>query len=172
MLPDFLSRIDDLPVQVRLLATTREEPRVMKFYRHVKPCHVVRDAPPEIDDVRSYAAQQLSMVTTVDMPQRDAFASRLAAQSHGIFLYASLVIEELAQRPAEFLTLSHYHLPDGMSGLYQAFLNRELGTNERRWFEQYEALLGLMSVAQGEGLTAERLGDIIGRDIRAASAHL
>ena len=59
-------------------------------------------------------------------------------------------------------------LPEGLSGLYPAFLTRELGKDEPHWFDLYEPLLGLIAVAQGEGLTTEQLTDIIGKDIRAA----
>jgi hypothetical protein len=63
--------------------------------------------------------------------------------------------------------LDSYPLPDGLSGLYHAFLTRELGKDDQRWFDLYEPLLGLIAVAQGDGLTVEQLTDIIGKDIRA-----
>jgi hypothetical protein len=42
-----------------------------------------------------------------------------------------------------------------------------LGRNEQRWFDLYEPLLGLIAVAQGEGLTKQQLTAIIGKDTRA-----
>src|SRR5262249_30698881 len=44
---------------------------------------------------------------------------------------------------------------------------RELGKDDGRWFDLYEPLLGLIAVAQGDGLTEQQLTNIIGKDIRA-----
>src|SRR5262245_45220776 len=45
-LPDLLSRLTDLPAGVRILATTRDEPRVLKFFRSIRPFDLIRDAAP------------------------------------------------------------------------------------------------------------------------------
>src|SRR5439155_9686615 len=63
--------------------------------------------------------------------------------------------------------LDTYPLPDGLGGLYHDFLTRELGKDNQQWFDLYEPLLGLIAVAQGDGLTAQQLADITGKDIRA-----
>ena len=168
-LPDLLSRLSDLPAQVRLLTTTRQDPRVLKFFHDIKPLDLIRDAPPDLDDVRDYAAQRLLAFEPLDAAKRTGFAVRLARQANGVFLYAALVLDELlAGAPGALPDLAAYPLPDGLSGLYRTFLNRELGRDEQRWFALYEPLLGLIAVARGEGLTAAQLTAIIGGDIRAA----
>jgi hypothetical protein len=80
-----------------------------------------------------------------------------------------MVLDDLLERPrVEFPDLTTHPPPEGLSGLYHNFLNRELGKDEQRWFDLYEPLLGLIGTAQGEGLHAAQLTAIIGKDIRAA----
>jgi hypothetical protein len=168
-LPALLSTLGDLPPQVRLLATTRDEPRVLKFFRDMQPLDLIRDADADVDDVRLYADGRLAKLTAVEPVKRQEFAQRLAKQAGGVFLYAAMVLDELLEHPPSGLPdLDSYPLPDGLSGLYHTFLTRELGKDEQRWFDLYEPLLGLIAVAQGEGLTDQQLTDIIGKDIRAA----
>ena len=164
-LPDLLCRLADLPADVRILATSRDDPRVLKFFRPTAPVDLVDDAPRDVNDVRTYAADRLRHAGHVAQPELDAFADRLSTQSKGIFLYAAMVLDQLPkQLPAD---LESYPLPDGLAGLYHQFLNRELGNDEQRWFESYEPLLGVIAVAQGEGLTTAQLTRIIGKDVRA-----
>jgi hypothetical protein len=164
-----LYKLTDLPPQVRILATTRDEPRVLKLFRQIKLLDLIRDAPPDHDDIQVYARQRLSKLAAVGEARLKDFADRLAKQARGIFLYAALVLDELLAHPlTELPDLESYPLPDGLSGLYHDFLNRELGKDERLWFDLYEPLLGLIAVAQGDGLTTCQLSNITGKDIRAA----
>jgi hypothetical protein len=168
-LPDLLSRLADLPTPIRILASTRDEPRVLKFFRDIKPFDLIKNAEPDVDDVQAYAAGRLAKLATVDAEKRKDFARRLAQQAGGVFLYAAMVLDALLERPpAELPDLNTYPLPDGLGGLYHDFLTRELGKDDQRWFDLYEPLLGLIAVAQGDGLTAQQLADITGKDIRAA----
>jgi hypothetical protein len=168
-IPDLLSRLSDLPTPIRILATTRDEPRVLKFFRDIKPFDLIKNADPDVDDVQTYAEGRLAKLAAVDALKRQEFAQSLAKQAGGLFLYAAMVLDELLEPPlAEFPKLDSYPLPYGLSGLYHAFLTRELGKDEQRWFNLYEPLLGLIAVARGEGLTAKQLTDIIGVGIRAA----
>jgi hypothetical protein len=168
-IPELISRLSDLPAPIRILASTRDEPRVLKFFRNLKPFDLIADADADVDDVRLYASGRLTELAAVDAVKRADFAQRLAKQAGGVFLYAAMVLDEIvAGSPSGLPDLESYPLPDGLSGLYHAFLTRELGKDEQRWFDLYEPLLGLIAVAQGEGVNAEQLIDIIGKDIRAA----
>lgn len=168
-LPDLLSRLSDLPAEVRILATTRDEPRVLKFFHGIKPFDLIKDADPDVDDVRTYAEGRLANLAAVEEAKRKGFATRLALQAGGVFLFAAMVLDELLERPLiDLPDLATYPLPDGLSGLYHDFLTRELGKDEQRWFDLYEPLLGLIAVAQGGGLTTEQLTAIIGKDTRVA----
>jgi hypothetical protein len=169
LLAHLLSQHADWPRPVRMLATTRNEPRILKFFRAVNPFDLVKDADSNVDDVRSYAEGRLAADALVSESRRQHFARRLAEEAKGVFLYASLVLDQLLQlSQSEFPDLSTLALPEDLSGIYHEFLTRELGKDEERWYGLYEPLLGLIAVAQGDGLTAERLSDIIGKDIRAA----
>jgi tetratricopeptide (TPR) repeat protein len=166
-LSDLLSQLTDLPAQVRLVATTRNEPRVLKRYRQSKPFDLLNEGSPDADDLKTYAAKRLEVA--VGGPSRIEFAERLARSAQGIFLYATLVLDELLERlPSELPDFSTLHLPKGLRGLYYDFLNRELGKDERLWFELYEPLLGLLAVARGKGLNSKQLTNLTGQDIRAA----
>lgn len=169
MLPDLLSRLVGLPAPVRILATTRDDPRVLKFFRCIRPVDLIKDADTDVDDVQTYAARRLNKLAAVEEIARQDFAQRLAQQASGVFLYAALLLDDLLERSsAQLPDLATYPLPKGLSGLYHEFLTRELGKDESRWFDVYEPLLGLIAVAQGEGLTAHQLTNIIGKDIRVA----
>jgi hypothetical protein len=168
-IPDLLSRLSDLPTPIRILATTRDEPEVLKFFRSIKPFDLVKDADSDVDDVRTYVAGRLTQLTAVPQLRRDEFADRLAQKAEGVFLYAALVLDELLNLPpSESPDLRAYLLPTGLGGIYHEYLLRRLGKILQRWFDLYEPMLGLIAVAQGEGLTAEQLTNIIGTDIRAA----
>jgi WD40 repeat protein len=168
-LPDLLCRLNDLPAGVRILATTRDDPEVLKFFRSIKPFDLIRDANPNVEDVRTYAAQRLTKLAAVEKSTRNAFAERLSNQASGVFLYAAMVLDELLERlPGELPDLATYPLPDGLSGVYHDFVVRKLGKDEQRWFDLYEPLLGIIAVSQGDGLTARQLKDVMGKDVRAA----
>jgi len=168
-LPDLLSRVADLPVQVRILATTRKEPRVLKHFRGTTTFDLVADADPSVDDVRDYARRRLAAWPAIEASRREHFASRLAFAAAGVFLYVAMVLDELQGRAdGDLPELEHLALPDGLGGLYHDFLRRELGRDDRDWFEIYEPLLGLIAVARGPGLTSTQLASITGRDVRAA----
>lgn len=170
-IPSLLSRLSDLPPQVRLLATTRDEPRVLTFFHGIKPFDLIKDADPDAHDVFTYAKGRLAKLDTVDMSTRQSFAQRLSTQSNGIFLYAALVLDELCPRlPSQFPNLDTYPLPNGLSGIYHGFLVRELGTEDRgrRWHRVYKPLLGLIAVSQGDGLTAGQLTTLIGEEVAEA----
>ncbi|MHC2842898.1 WD40 repeat domain-containing protein [Bradyrhizobium diazoefficiens] len=168
-LPYLLARLADLPPSVRIMATTRDDPQVLKLFRGIKPFDLIRDADAGVDDVQTYSEGRLAQLATVQLASRQDFAVKLAKQADGIFLYASMMLDDLlAQPPSRLPDLATRLLPDGLSGLYQEFLNRELGRHEKDWFDLYEPLLGLIAVAQGDGLTSEQLTTISGRDIRAA----
>ncbi|MDM0030057.1 hypothetical protein [Variovorax saccharolyticus] len=170
-LPDLLSHLVDLPAQVRILATTRDEPRVLKRFPGIRPFDLIKNAGSGAEDVERYVEARLAGLGGFDAILRRDFARRLATKAAGVFLYASMVLDELLEqegRPGTLPELAEYPLPDGLSGLYAAFLTRELGRDDERWFDVVEPLLGLIAVAQGHGLTTAQLSAIIGKDIRAA----
>jgi hypothetical protein len=170
-IPHLLARLKNLPAPVRILATTREEPRVLKFFHRGAIFDLVRDAPSDVDDIRLYARARLTSAAIANRDDCEKFAKRLSVQSAGVFLYAALVLDDLLPQPLASLQtpdLDSFALPADLNEIYTEFITRELGKDERLWFDIYEPLLGLISVARGDGLTSNQLAAIIGRDIRPA----
>ncbi|MDD5266652.1 MAG: hypothetical protein PHO08_05935 [Methylococcales bacterium] len=165
-LPELLSTLGNLPPQVRILMTTRNDPRVLAYFDE-KPFDLIKNAPPNVDDVQNYVFHRLSDSAGLTKTQVIEFSRRVATQAKGVFLYAAIVLDELLPRLPQIPDLETYPLPDGLSGLYHAFLKRELGTENkgRRWHQIYKPLLGLIAVSQGEGLTTEQLSALIGQEV-------
>jgi tetratricopeptide (TPR) repeat protein len=158
-----LARLSDLPQQVRILATTRPDPRVLKYYRDVIPFDLIEDAPPDVDDTRVYAHDRLA---ALDDTRRSRLASQISQAAEGNFLYTHLILSDLLPRLPDVPDLLAIPLPKGLGGVYHDFLNRELGTDEDRWYDRFEPVLGLVAVAQGEGLTRTQIERITGQDAR------
>jgi hypothetical protein len=161
-----LAKLTDLPSQVRILATTRDDPRVIKYFRGSHAFDLIAGAPAGTDDVRLYVTERLAAFSSELEPvSRDPLATRIAESAKGVFLYASLVLDDLLPHLPDVPDLEHYPLPAGLSGLYHDFLNRELGTDEDRWYESFKPVLGLIAVAQGEGLTQAQLRSFSGKEV-------
>jgi hypothetical protein len=156
-----LTKLDDLPEPVRFLVTTRPDPRILKNFQGIQPFDLVKNEPPEANDIRLYAYERLAQLEEV---QRSHLANRISQSAAGIFLYANLVLNDLEPRLSENTNLEDVDLPKGLAGLYQEFLNRELGENEDRWYDIFKPLLGAIAVAQGNGLTRKQLEGIVKRD--------
>lgn len=115
-----LARLHDLPQQVRILVTTRPDPRVLKHYREVEPFDLIEDAPADVDDVRLYAYERLAKAK-LDDERQTGLAGRIAQAAEGIFLYAHLVLDDLLPRLPDIPDLATMPLPKGLSGLYHDF---------------------------------------------------
>ena len=92
-----LSRLDDLPPQVRILATTRPDPRVLAYHRAARRIDLIRDQPSSAGDLRHYVESQLAASGAA---QADRLAERVVQAADGNFLYAHLVLADLRSRPA------------------------------------------------------------------------
>lgn len=103
-----LKKFSDLPQNVRLLVTTRPDPRVLKFYNKIKPFNLLTDAPEDVNDVHLYAYERLA---ELEHEPRNKLADRIAQTAQGIFLYAHLVINDLLARLPEIPDLDAVLLP-------------------------------------------------------------
>jgi len=157
-----LAKLTDLPSPVRFLVTTRHDQRVLKHFSKVKPFDLIDDAPSGYDDVRAYGYEKLA---ELPVKRRGRLAERISQAAKGNFLYASLVIADLSGRLSEIPDPESLRLPKGLAGIYHDFLNRELGADEERWYETFKPVLGLIAVAQGEGLSRSQIERIIGKDV-------
>jgi hypothetical protein len=83
-----LARLNGLSKQIRLLVTTRPDPRVLKYYQDAKTFDLIKDAPRDVDDVRLYAYERLAVPNNA---QRILLADRISKAAEGNFLYASIL---------------------------------------------------------------------------------
>lgn len=159
-----LAKLADLPEQIRILVTTRDDPRVLRNFRDVQPFDLILDAPAPVDDVHLYTYERLG---GLDEERRTVLATRISQAAQGNFLYAYLVLGDLLPDLPDLPHSDSLPLPKSLSGLYHDFLNRELGgdRNEDRWYNTFRPLLGLVAVAQGEGLTRTQIERITGREM-------
>ena len=161
-----LAKDTDLPRNVRFLASTRDDPRVMKYFRDAPVCDLVKDSSLEEDDICQYLSQRLSVEANSISPElRSRVAARLSQKAGGVFLYAVMVLNDLLLRLPGIPDLENYPLPEGLSGLYHEFLNRELGQDEQLWYQIFRPLLGLIAVSRAPGLTRTQLHAISGKDV-------
>jgi hypothetical protein len=160
-LPHLLSRLHDLPALVRILASTRDDPDVLEFFQNVGRLDLIFDAPSNVDDVRIYAKERLPKISTLNEARWREFAVQLATRAQGNFRYATQVLEELLAHPPATLPDLDSGLPETLGAFYNDSLMRKLGMDHQLWLESYEPLLGLIAVAQGEGLTAKHLVEML-----------
>jgi hypothetical protein len=160
-IPQLLTKLVDLPSQVRVLATTRPDPPVLYLFPTLTPVDLIQAAPANTDDVRSYVRARLGLP---EAAEREGLADRLAKAADGNFLYAHLVLEDLLPHLAEVDDLDALPLPADLSELYQSFLNRRIGPNRALWRDQVRPLLGLVAVGQGAGLNRGQLDRITRQD--------
>src|SRR5262249_42530031 len=73
-LAEILAKLSDFPEKVRILATSRADRRVLKFFKRSKSIDLIKDTDPKVDDVKSYAEGRLACLETVTAPKRKEFA--------------------------------------------------------------------------------------------------
>ncbi len=151
VLSDVLS-VGELPSFLRFLLTSRPDDRVVGRLPGPR-FDLLDDAPADVDDVRLYAEIRLA---SLEQRESRELASRVARTGEGNFLYARYVIEDLLAHPV-LPQGGQIRLPAGLEEHYREFLRRELTRSDETWEDRYRPLLGLLTIAQGDGLTRELL---------------
>jgi hypothetical protein len=82
---ELLSRLADLPPKVRVLASTRPDPRIFYLFPDVPRLDLIDDAPKDADDVYDYASAQL--VGLMEDQAAQTLARRIADASDGVFTH-------------------------------------------------------------------------------------
>jgi hypothetical protein len=160
-----LAHLEDLPVPVRVLATTRKDTPVLKLFRKAVTVNILTDAPPASNDLWSYAYTHPATAALPDGARRK-LADNVTLAAAGQFLYAREFLDGLLPTQAIATDWDTFQFPRRLSGIYSQFLDRLVGTDESVWFNKYEPLLGVIAVAQGEGFTTNQLNSIVGSDVR------
>ena len=162
-----LSKLDDLPEQVRFVMTTRPDPRILDHF-NAQPFDLIDNAPATATDIQQYVYEQLK---AFEDPRRSHLTQTITQSAKGIFLYAYLALSELLQNSsdtsistdsiaAEMLT----SLPEGLSGIYHNFLTRELGDDDADWYDLFAPLLGAIAVSQNQGFSRGQLAGLLQKD--------
>lgn len=161
---NLLAQLSDLPYQVHVLATTRPDPRILKEFFQVPTLDLVESAPPDTEDVRAYAYARLP--ASLGGQKRNSLAQQIGMASKGIFLYGRLVVEELLEDLMDSSLEKEIDFPTGLPGFYNRFLERELGKDISTWEKSYKPVLGVVSVAQDEGLRSDQMGKITRQNVQ------
>ncbi len=159
LLSNFIDHQDDLPKNVRFLLTSREDPRVLSNFRDQCKLNLINDAPSDKNEVRDYASYRLKMLPE---PKRQNFSKQISDSSKGNFLYARHVLDDLLSVEGQITNIQKLKLPDGLKGVYNEFLRRELGRSVERWEDNFRPLLSALAVSRGTGLTRIQLAGLSG----------
>lgn len=152
-----LQLVNDFPPQVRFFLTSRSNNERVFDLVGRPTLDLITDAPPGIDEVRTYA---LGRLAPLPEPPRADLARRVAEESHGNFLYAYHVLNDLLRPGRTFTDASTIELPDKLEGVYRSFLGREVSSKDPRWRSEFRPLLGAIVVARGDGLTRSQLSGV------------
>lgn len=175
---DLVAQVEDLPVNVRLLLTSREEPRVEGEFL-------------EADGLVLSAAEFTTQVLTdtrcyIQARFRDekALAERVAAlvpakllttideigkKADGNFRYVTFLLDAIARGQRALTDLKG--LPPGLDGLYHHDLTRVVKLGRKDWATDYAPLMGVLSVARAR-LTSDQLMAFSGQAKDEAWQHL
>jgi WD40 repeat protein len=162
-LPRLLGDVEN----AHLVVTARPDRRASSWlWDRAARVDLVVDAPPGSHDVLEYLQSRLTLQG--EPAAMAILAQRIAEQAGGNFLYAFYIIEALLDADVlaalDAAAARGVQLPKGgLSGVYRAFLRRELWRDDRDWSTRFRPVLAPLAVAQDEGLTTEQLRLVAGR---------
>lgn len=152
-----LQLVNDFPLHVRFIVTARSNNQRVGELVGTPSLDLILDAPPGVDEVRTYAAARLAAFPA---QRRNDLAAAIASKSQGNFLFAYHVLNDVLAAPER--DTSSFEIPDELEGVYRAFLKRELAATGEQWNERFLPLLGTIAVARGDALTKAHLEGITG----------
>lgn len=155
-----IARLADLPSQVRILVTTRPDPRILTFFNRAMRLDLVADEPVRGDDINQYVSGRLAHKAQSHAGAwRSDVASDIVSQAAGNFLYAALIADGLIDGGMSSGGVGG--TPGGLNDLYHSFLLRELALNDQQWHERYMPIMGVLSVARAPGLTRQQISHLV-----------
>jgi hypothetical protein len=164
---DLLSKLDELPHQVRFIVTSRPETEILERFKGSTVCDLTKDAglAQSQADISQYVSEVLKLQSAIQ-PKLSAdltterFISKIKQYSEGNFLYVIYLLQMLTSQNELISEDMLQELPIGLSGIYASFLQRLLQENTQNWRNDYAPLLGILAVAQAP-LTLEQLADFL-----------
>jgi hypothetical protein len=121
------SRLDRLPGWLRVVATTRKEPDILRRLSGLRAEEIRADAPDNLDDIERFLAHRLGQPGLQERLQSSGVSAveavrRLREKSEGNFLWIEQALLSLEDGTHSFARLDA--LPPGLTGLYMAFFER------------------------------------------------
>ena len=160
------ARRERLPGWLRIIATTRKEPRVLDRLKGLRATELDAQDPRNLDDIAQYVQGRLdepNLAERLAQSQRTSASvtQTLKEKSGGNFLYVRQALEGIERDEYHFDRLDE--LPPGLFGLYQSFFTRhfpirldEDGDETAVGYEKPKRLLQVL-VAAEEPLDAAQL---------------
>ena len=121
------SRLDRLPGWLRVVATTRKEPDVLRHLSGLRAEEIRADEPHNLDDIERFLAHRLGQPGLLGRLQASGVSEeeairRLREKSGGNFLWTEQALLGLEAGTHDFAHLDA--LPTGLTGLYMVFFER------------------------------------------------
>lgn len=165
-LPDILaSHIQRFPAWLRLVATTRNEPKVMQSLGGLRAKQIDASDPRNRQDLTTYLDKRLREPSLAERlvashTTADAAVQRISGKSSGNFLYAVQVLDGIAHDVYSLANLDA--LPRGLDGIYLDFFRRIFGHENTEAgeaaYQRARPLLRILCTAL-EPLTRAELAD-------------
>ncbi|HUC85436.1 MAG TPA: AAA family ATPase, partial [Candidatus Acidoferrales bacterium] len=173
-LVELLAKLYGLPAWLRLFCTSRRSDSVLSHLQPLQPLVLEAGSAENLADVRAYVRQRASAPPISDrLPPSEqgqsAFVERVTTRAAGNFLYAAMVLDDVAA--GHLATDALEELPQGLDEVYAGFLRR---IPDAVWQSTLKLLLGKLAVAQ-EPLTEDQLAGFTGlapSQVRAALGTL
>jgi tetratricopeptide (TPR) repeat protein len=132
------------PLWLRLVLTSREEPELTFALQGLSPSVVDAGAGENLEDLRRFLLHELQPFAHGG-PVSPQVVETILEKSEGIFLYAEMVRQELAQGRLSLDRLEQF--PQGMGGYYAMFFQRQF-PQRRPYREQARPLLEVIAAAR------------------------
>jgi len=145
----------ELPSWLRIVATTRPEPRLLSVLSDLHPHKLDADDQRNRQDISGYLQQQLAAFN----PAAETIDA-IVDKSEGIFLYAEQVTLQVLDLDLSLERIDEF--PVGLSGIYTQYFQRQFPDVDRYHETTGRALQVLL--AAREPLTREELASVLGWD--------
>ncbi|MBN2684295.1 MAG: WD40 repeat domain-containing protein, partial [Pontiellaceae bacterium] len=166
------SRLDRLPPWLRIVATTRKDPRVLDRLKGLRAEELEAQSENNLLDLTEFIEAELRSPDFVEQVHESSapprtIVNQLIEKSDGNFLYVRQAMEAIRTKDASFASLQD--LPPGLSGLYAHRFDRLFPSEAA--FESLVPLLEVICAAR-EPVTRPLLAAACGMDERAVERHL
>jgi tetratricopeptide (TPR) repeat protein len=137
------SEFNKTPEWVKIFITSRPDPEVMGPLQGLIPYVFDTSTSQNISDIRDYLKKKVNSYIKAEMDV-SGIIEEILSKSEGIFLYAEMVSEELAEGNLSIERLNEF--PKGLGGVYDNFFRRQF-PDVSRYKEKVRPFLGVIAAA-------------------------